>query len=676
MLGDDADGAAAETGEADHHIARPLFVDLEKLSVVDDTPDDLFHIVGTVGIVGHDRVQLFILAQQIVGGRDDGRIFHIVVGQIAHQLLHDEEGVFLIFGGEVGDAGLAAVDRRAAQLLKGDLFMGDCFDHIGSGDEHVTCVFDHDDEVGDGGRVDGSAGAGPHNDADLRDDAGRHDIAEEDVGVAGQAEHAFLDTCAAGVVQADDGGAVFHGHIEDFADLGGVMAADAASEDGEVLRKDVDEAVVNCAEACDNAVAGDALLVEAEVVAVVGDQRVDFAKAAFIQHQLKPLAGGGPAFSVLNLDPFKAAPEFGHVFTAAQIGDTRVDCRVSQDKLLYPVIVRFADAPGILPAGRGKFRSPGVSGGPLRCQGMDVTGHSARAACEGRRLSRRTGQSRPQCQSSERNRTCQEQQSDQDRLMNHIDDQGMAAKKLQNREWENPSEIRQRQFACAVFIENGPHEDADQEDGKPVGKGKVIGIVVARRFNAERNQPGDTGGRLHIHELQNIADDIERGGHRQRQPASVQEKDRADNRCSNQVQDAEVDRGQTGHAHDQGEDQSDTEYVQPPARDFPTQAIGRSANGSRPIIAENDRNAGQCDERGGGETLKVEPEAFMQYDRQATEVAQVEHQMKDDHGDDGHAAPAVDLPEAGDGGGRGGRDGLAGVIARRGHLFQLVVVFQ
>ena len=36
----------------------------------------------------------------------------------------------------------------------------------------------------------------------------------------------------------------------------------------------------------------------------------------------------------------------------------------------------------------------------------------------------------------------------------------------------------------------------------------------------------------------------------------------------------------------------------------------------------------------------------MQHKWHATEVAEVEHQMKDDHGDDGHTAPAVDLPEA------------------------------
>ena len=133
-------------------------MDLQELPVVDDAPDDLFHVVGTVGVIRHNRIKFFILAQQIVGGRHDGRIFQIVVGQITHQLLHDEESVFFVFGGEVGDAGFAAVDRRAAQLFKGDLFIGDRFDHIGSGDEHVACVFHHDDEVGDGGRVDCSAG--------------------------------------------------------------------------------------------------------------------------------------------------------------------------------------------------------------------------------------------------------------------------------------------------------------------------------------------------------------------------------------------------------------------------------------------------------------------------------------------------------------------------------------
>ena len=36
----------------------------------------------------------------------------------------------------------------------------------------------------------------------------------------------------------------------------------------------------------------------------------------------------------------------------------------------------------------------------------------------------------------------------------------------------------------------------------------------------------------------------------------------------------------------------------------------------------------------------------MQHERDAAIGAQIVHQVKDDHGDDGDAAPAIDLPDA------------------------------
>ena len=57
-------------------------------------------------------------------------------------------------------------------------------------------MLDHEHEVGDGGRVDRAAGAGPHDRGDLRDDARGQGIAQEDVGVAGEGDDALLDARA------------------------------------------------------------------------------------------------------------------------------------------------------------------------------------------------------------------------------------------------------------------------------------------------------------------------------------------------------------------------------------------------------------------------------------------------------------------------------------------------
>ena len=107
-------------------------------------------------------------------------------------------------GGEVGDAALARGACGAAELLLGDLLVGHGLDDVRPGDEHVARVLDHDDEVGDRRRVDGAAGAGPHDGADLRHHARGEGVAQEDVGVAAERRHAFLDARAARVVEADD----------------------------------------------------------------------------------------------------------------------------------------------------------------------------------------------------------------------------------------------------------------------------------------------------------------------------------------------------------------------------------------------------------------------------------------------------------------------------------------
>ena len=58
------------------------------------------------------------------------------------------------------------------------------------------------------GRIDGAAGARSHDGGDLRDHAAGQRVAQEDIGIAGERHHAFLDARAAGIVEADDGRAV------------------------------------------------------------------------------------------------------------------------------------------------------------------------------------------------------------------------------------------------------------------------------------------------------------------------------------------------------------------------------------------------------------------------------------------------------------------------------------
>ena len=78
-------------------------------------------------------------------------------------------------------------------------------------------------------------------------DARRERVAQEDVGVAAEREHAFLDARAARVVEPDDRRAHLHRQVHDLDDLRGVRLRQRSAEDGEVLREDEDRPAVDAA---------------------------------------------------------------------------------------------------------------------------------------------------------------------------------------------------------------------------------------------------------------------------------------------------------------------------------------------------------------------------------------------------------------------------------------------
>ena len=219
----------------------------------------------------------------------------------------------------MADAADGVVGHGAAQVFLGDVLVGDGLDHVGAGDEHVAGGIHHEDEIGDGGRVDGAAGARSHDGGNLRDHARGQRVAQENIGVAGQRHHAFLNARAAGIVEADDGRAVLQGEVHDLADFLRVGFRERAAEDGEVLREDVDQAAVDAAVAGDEAVAGDDLLVHAEIAAAMGDELVELFEGAFVEQQFDALARGEFAFFVLAVAAFFAAALLGGGVAAAQL---------------------------------------------------------------------------------------------------------------------------------------------------------------------------------------------------------------------------------------------------------------------------------------------------------------------------------------------------------------------
>ena len=197
----------------------------------------------------------------------------------------------------------------AAELLGGDDLVGDGLHHVGPGDEHVARVLHHEDEVGHGRRIDVAAGAGAHDDGDLRDHAGRNDVAAEHVGIARECGDALLDARAAGVIEPDDRRPRLHRHVLDLDDLLRMGLRQRAAEHGKILGEDEGLAAVDGAPAGDDAVAGHLVLLHAELGRAVLDEHVELLERALVEQKLDALARGQFAAGVLRLDALLAAAE-------------------------------------------------------------------------------------------------------------------------------------------------------------------------------------------------------------------------------------------------------------------------------------------------------------------------------------------------------------------------------
>ena len=274
-----------------------------------DRPDDLVHVVGLVRRVRDQRVERPVQVGEVeVGGVVvRRRLVEVVLRQEGEQRLDVLERVVLVGAHVVGVAGLGVVGPRAAELLHRDVLAGDGLDDVGAGDEHVGGAVDHDREVGDRGGVDVPAGAGAHDQADLRDHAGGVHVAAEDLAVQAERDDALLDAGAGALVDADDRAAGLDGEVHDLGDLLAVDLAQRAAEDGEVLGEHAHLAAVDGAVAGDHAVAVGPLLLQPERGRPVPRQLVELDERALVEEQLDPLAGGLAALGVLLLDRLRRA---------------------------------------------------------------------------------------------------------------------------------------------------------------------------------------------------------------------------------------------------------------------------------------------------------------------------------------------------------------------------------
>jgi len=141
--------------------------------------DHLVHVVGLVRICRHDFSHAFVNAVRVVTVVDPRGGLIMVGRKQINQLPDPLQARLFTLHPHIRHAGHFTVHRGAAQLIGGDVFAHDRPDHRGAGDKHLADPVNHEDEVGQGRRVDRNAGAAAHNGGDLRDHPGSLGVGEK-----------------------------------------------------------------------------------------------------------------------------------------------------------------------------------------------------------------------------------------------------------------------------------------------------------------------------------------------------------------------------------------------------------------------------------------------------------------------------------------------------------------
>src|SRR5262245_38362825 len=142
-------------------------------------------------------------------------------------------------------AGDPIMRESTAQLFLCDFLVSNGLYYVRSGNEHVRSILDHHVEVRDRRTVNGAARTWSHDATYLRHHSTGERVAQENIRVTTQADHAFLNSSPTRIIQADDWSADFHCQVHYFADLFRVSFGEGTAKDGEVLGEDKHVAPVN-----------------------------------------------------------------------------------------------------------------------------------------------------------------------------------------------------------------------------------------------------------------------------------------------------------------------------------------------------------------------------------------------------------------------------------------------
>ena len=179
--------------------------------------------------------------------------------------------------------GLCHVYAYSAEFLFSDFFLCHTSHHIRSCNKHITGIFHHQDKICQCRRINRTSGTWAHDRTNLRNHSGCHRVAQEYLGISGQRTYPFLNSCTARVVQSDDGCSHLHSHVHHFTNFLSVRFRKSSTKYGEILCKDINQALANHTVSRHYPVSGKFLLFHTEIGTPMGYQLIQFDKRTFLQ---------------------------------------------------------------------------------------------------------------------------------------------------------------------------------------------------------------------------------------------------------------------------------------------------------------------------------------------------------------------------------------------------------
>ncbi len=203
-----------------------------------------------------------------------------------------------------------SVCNCSTQIFFGHILVGYSSDDIGTGNKHVTGFVDHENKIGQGRRIDRPSGAWSQNCTDLRNYPWRKNVIVENVGITGQALHALLNSGATRVIKANKRSSVFNGHFLDLNNFISIRPAHRSSKNGEVLGKNIHQAIVNFSIASNDPITSKFLFVNAEIGCPMQHKLIDLVKCSRIKQVFNAFTGGFFSGSMLFFNSLLAPANF------------------------------------------------------------------------------------------------------------------------------------------------------------------------------------------------------------------------------------------------------------------------------------------------------------------------------------------------------------------------------